>query len=138
MNSSAIFQTIMNKILWNLINTGEVASFINDIIVGTEKEKGYDGVVKEIIKRLAENNLYVKPEKNKWKVKEVRFLRVVIKLERIKMEEEKMKRVLDWLTSKEIKDIQKFLGLANYYWQFIKNFMFITRLLYNLVKKNQK
>jgi len=138
MNSSAIFQTIMNKILWNLINTGEVASFINDIIIGTEKEKGYDGVVKEIIKRLAENNLYVKPEKNKWKVKEVRFLRVVIKLERIKMEEEKMKRVLDWLTSKEIKDIQKFLGLANYYWQFIKNFMFITRLLYNLVKKNQK
>ena len=128
----------MNKILWNLINTGEVASFINDIIIGTEKEKGYDGVVKEIIKRLAENNLYVKPEKNKWKVKEVRFLRVVIKLERIKMEEEKMKRVLDWLTSKEIKDIQKFLGLANYYWQFIKNFMFITRLLYNLVKKNQK
>jgi len=128
----------MNKILWNLINTGEVASFINDIIVGTEKEKGYDGVVEKIVKRLAENNLYVKPEKNKWKVREVRFLRVVIKLERIKIEEEKMKRVLDWLTSKEIKNIQKFLGLANYYWQFIKNFMFITRLLHKLVKKNQK
>ena len=49
-----------------------------------------------------------------------------------------MNRVLDWPTFKEIKDIQKFLGLANYYWQFIKNFMFITRLLHNLVKKNQK
>jgi len=44
-----------------LINTGKVASFINDIIVGTEEEEGYDEVVEEIVKRLAENNLYMKP-----------------------------------------------------------------------------
>ena len=92
-------------------------------------------VVEEIVKRLVENNLYVKLEKNKQKVREVGFLRVVIRLERIKIEEEKMKGMLDWLTSKEIKDIQKFLGLANYYWQFIKNFMLIARLLHDLVKK---
>ena len=54
------------------------------------------------------------------------------------MEEVKVKGILNWLTSKKIKDIQKFLGLANYYQDFIKDFMFITRLLYNLVKKNQK
>jgi len=48
-----------------LINTGKVASFINDIIVETEKEKRYDRVVEKIVKRLVENNLYVKPEKNK-------------------------------------------------------------------------
>ena len=47
-----------------------------------------------------------------------------------------MKKVLDQLTPKEIKDIQKFLELANYYWWFIKYFIFIARLLYNLVKKN--
>jgi len=51
--------------------------------------------VKEIVKRLAENNLYVKPEKCKWKVREVGFLGVVIGPEEIKMEEEKMKRVLE-------------------------------------------
>ena len=43
-----------------MINTGKVASFINDIIVGTEEEEGYDEVVEEIVKRLAENNLYMK------------------------------------------------------------------------------
>jgi len=43
------------------------------------------------------------------------FLGVVIGLEEIKMEKEKVKRVLDWLTSKEVKNIQKYLGLANYY-----------------------
>jgi len=54
----------MNKILWNLINTGEIASFINNIIVGIEKEEGHDEVV---VKRLVENDLYVKLEKCKCK-----------------------------------------------------------------------
>ena len=54
------------------------------------------------------------------------------------MEEEKVKRVLDWPTPKYIKDIQKFLGLANYYYWFIKDFTSIVRPLHNLVKKEQK
>jgi len=59
--------------------------------------------------------LYVKPEKYKWKVREIKFLGVVIGLEGIKIEEEKVKGILDWLTPKYVKDVQKFLGLANYY-----------------------
>jgi len=65
-------------------------------------------------------------------------LRVVIRPEGIKIEKEKMKKVLDWPILKEVKDIQKFLRLANYYQWFIKNFVFIARLLYDLVKKNWK
>ena len=49
-----------------------------------------------------------------------------------------MKAVLYWLTLKKVKDVQKFLGFTNYYKQFIKNFAYIARLLYNLVKKEQK
>jgi len=56
---------MMNKILQNLINTGKVASFIDDIIIGTEEEEGHDELVEEVVRRLAENNLYVKPEKCK-------------------------------------------------------------------------
>ena len=137
-NFLAIFQTMMNKILCNLINTGKVESFIDDVIVGTEKEEGYNEIVEEIVKRLAENDLYVKLEKCKWKIIEVEFLEVVIILEEIKIEEEKVKGVLDWPNPKEVKDIQKFLELANYYWQFIKDFIFIVKLLYDLVKKDQK
>jgi len=48
-NLPATFQAMMNKILRNLINTGKVASFINDVIVGTEEEEGHDKVVKEVI-----------------------------------------------------------------------------------------
>ena len=75
----------------------------------------YNEIVEKVVKRLAENNLYIKPEKCKWKVKEVVFLGVVIGLEGIKMEGEKVKGVLDWLTLKGVKDVQKFLGLVNYY-----------------------
>ena len=65
-----------------------------------------------------------------------RFSGVVIGPERIKIEEDKVREVLNWSTLKVVKNIQKFLGLANYYQQFIKNFIFIVRPLYNLVKKN--
>ena len=63
-NSLARFQTMMNEILQDLINTGKVVSFIDDVIIWTEGE-GHDELVKEVVKRLAENNLYVKPEKYK-------------------------------------------------------------------------
>jgi len=67
-NSLAIFQTMMNEILWDLINTGKVASFIDDIIVGTKMEEEHNKIVEEIVNRLAENDLYVKLKKCKWKV----------------------------------------------------------------------
>ena len=65
MNLLIMFQTMMNEIFWNLINIEKVASFTDDIIMGTEKEKGYDEIVEEVVKRLAENNIYVKLEKYK-------------------------------------------------------------------------
>jgi len=68
----------------------------------------------------------------------VGFLEVVIELEGIKIEDKKVKGILDWPTLKGVKDIQKFLGLANYYCWFIKTFAVIARLLHNMVKKNQK
>ena len=115
-NLPATFQAIMNELLRDLINTGKVAAFIDDVIVGMETEEGHDEIVAEIIRRLEENDLYVKPEKCKWKVREVGFLGVEIGLERIKMEEEKMKGVLEWPTLKCVKDVQKFLELVNYHY----------------------
>ena len=55
----------MNELLRDLINTGKVAAFINDVIVGIENKEGHDKLVAEMIKILEENNLYVKPEKCK-------------------------------------------------------------------------
>ena len=64
-NSPVIFQTMMNEILQDLINTGEVASFIDNIIVRIEEEEDHDEIVEKVVRRLAENNLYGKLEKCK-------------------------------------------------------------------------
>ena len=64
-NSLATFQAMMNKLLQDLINMEKVAAFIDDVIVGMEMEEGHNKIVAEIIKRLEENNLYVKLEKCK-------------------------------------------------------------------------
>jgi len=53
----------MNEILRDIINKGKVATFVDDILVGTETEKGHDKIVEEILKRLEKNDLYVKSEK---------------------------------------------------------------------------
>ena len=137
-NSPATFQAMMNELLRDLINTGKVAVFINNVIVGTEIEEGHDELVAEVIRRLEENDLYVKPKKCKWKIKEVKFLGVVIGPERMKMEEGKVKGVTEWPAPKYVKDMQKFLGLANYYHQFIEGFVSIARLLHDMVKKDKK
>ena len=137
-NSPATFQAMINKLLRDLINTGKVATFIDDVIIGMETEKGHDKIVAEVIRRLEKNDLYVKLEKCRWKVREVGFLGVVIGLEEIRMEKKKVKGVLEWLTPKCVKDMQKFLGLTNYYYQFIEGFASIPRLLHDMMKKDKK
>jgi len=92
------------------------------MLVETETKKEYNKIVEEILRRLEENNLYIKPEKYMWKVRKIRFLGVTIGSDGIEMEKEKVDRVLSWLEPKNIKDVRKFLGLTNYYRRFIKDF----------------
>jgi len=94
MNSPATFQAMINEILRDLINEGKVAAFVDDMLVGTETEEGHDKIVEEILRRLEENDLYVKSEKCVWKVQKIGFLGVVIGPNGIEMEEEKVDRVL--------------------------------------------
>jgi len=137
-NSPATFQTMMNNIFRDLINKGDVTTFIDDVLVGTEMKEGHDKLVEEILRRLEEHDLYVKPEKCEWKVREVGFLGVVIGPNGIKMEKEKVRDMLEWPTPKCIKDVQKLLGLANYYRRFIKDFVEIARPMHRLVRKQEK
>ena len=121
-NLPAMFQGIMNKILRDMINKGKVVAFVDDVLVETETEKRRDVIVKEVLRRLEENDLYVKPKKCAWKVQKVNFLGIVMGQGRIEMEEDKVAEVLNWPTPKTVRDIRKFLGLANHYRQFVKDF----------------
>ena len=115
-----------------------MATFIDDIIVAIDTEEGYNKLVKKVLKKLKENNLFVKPEKCQWKVKEVEFLGMVIGPQGVKIQKEKIDGILSWPAPRNIKEVQKFLGLANYYRQFIKDFARIAAPLHLLVKKEEK
>ena len=113
-------------------------TFIDDVLVGTETDEGHNELVEEILRQLEEHDLYVKPEKCEWKVCKVEFLGVVIGPDKIKMEKEKVRGVLEWPTPRCVKDIQKFLGLVNYYRRFVKDFAEIARPMHRLVRKEEK
>jgi len=93
-NSLATFQVMMNEILRDLINKGKVAAFVDGVLVGTETEKGHNEIVEKILRRLEENDLYIKPEKCVWKMRKIGFLGVVIGPNGIEMEKKKVDSVL--------------------------------------------
>ena len=137
-NLLATFQAMMNDILRDMINTGEVAAFMDNVLVGTEDKKRHDKIVEEMLRKMKENNLYIKPEKCIQKVKEIDFLGLVIGSGGIKIQEEKVAEVLEWLKPKIVKEVQKFLGLANYYRKFVKDFTKIAKSMHKLVRKDKK
>jgi len=77
-NSPTMFQAMMNEILRDLINEGKVAASVDDVLVGTDMEEGHNEIVEEILRRLKENDLYIKLEKCVWKARKIGFLGVVI------------------------------------------------------------
>jgi len=137
-NLPAMFQAMMNEILRDMINKGKVAAFVDDVLVGTETEEGHDEIIEEVLRRLEENDLYVKLEKCVWKVRKIGFLGVVIGPSRIEMEKEKIDGVLSWPEPRNVKDVRKFLGLANYYRRFIKDFAQVVRPMNVLTRKDVK
>jgi len=94
-NSPTTFQAMINNLFRDLINQGDTATFIDNILVATDMEEGYDKLVEKVLRRLEENDLFVKPEKCKWKVREVEFLGVVIGPKGVEMQKEKVKGILN-------------------------------------------
>jgi len=72
-----------------------VIAFIDDVLIETNKKEKYDEIVEEVLRRMEENDLYIKLEKCVWKVREINFLGLVIGSGEIKMQKEKVARVLE-------------------------------------------
>ena len=129
---------MITDLLRDLVVEKKVAVFIDDVMVAMEIEEGHDEIVEEVLRRLEENDLFVKPEKCIWKIREVGFLGVIIRENRVRMEKEKVQGVIEWPVPKSVKDVQKFLGLANYYRRFVKDFATIAKPLHETTRKDKK
>ena len=81
---------MINDLLRDLVVEEKVVVFIDDVMIATETEEGHDEIVEEVLRKLEENDLFVKPEKCMWKVREVGFLGVIIGEDGVGMEKEKV------------------------------------------------
>ena len=120
-----------------MIDQGVVVVYIDDILIFTKTEEEHDKIVEEVLKRLEENDLFLKPEKCVFKEKEIEFLGLYITEEGVKMDEVKVNAITEWPVPKKVKDVQSFLGLANFYWRFIEGFSKIATPLNKLIRENQ-
>jgi hypothetical protein len=136
-NALATFQDMMNHIFRDLLDQGVIA-YIDDVLIYAETEEKHNELVKEVLKRLKENGLVISPEKCIWASNKVECLGYIISEEGIEMAKDKVQTVLVWEPPKSLKETQAFLGFANFYRQFIKDFSKICRLLMESAKGDAK
>jgi len=136
-NAPATFCTLMNDIFREWLDDFVVV-YIDDILIYSGSLEEHAEHLRKAFQRLRENKLYAKLEKCKFGVTEVDFLGHRIIEEGLKMDDHKVKAILDWEPPKLVPALKSFLGLASYYHKFIKNFVKMATPLTNLLKKSAR
>jgi len=122
-NTPATFQSIMNDILGDLIRIRLVIVYLDDILIFGTCLKEHRRLVKKVLKRLQFNDLYPKAEKCFFEQSSIKYLGVIILENKVQMDKEKLSGVLEWSVPTKVKQVQAFLGFANFYHRFIENFV---------------
>ena len=120
-NAPAVFQALVNDVLRDLLNVC-VFVYLDDILIFSRSRQEHVVHVRQVLQRLLENQLFVKAEKCEFHVSEVSFLGFVINAGKIQMDPEKTRAVTDWPTPSTRRELQRFLGFANFYRRFIRNY----------------
>lgn len=135
-NAPAAFQHFMNDILRDILDV-YVIVYLDDILVYSKNKEEHESHVREVLRRLREHHLYLKISKCFLGVDTVPYLGMIISPQGISMDNEKVKAVQEWPQPKSVKDVQSFLGFANFYRRFIPDFSSIARPLHDLTRKTQ-
>jgi hypothetical protein len=135
-NSSATFQTMMNDIFKDEIREGWVSIYMDDILIHTDNDIAkHREYVHQILQKLEEIDLYLKPEKCAFKQHKIEFLGVVLEGGTIQMDPSKIKGVANWPAPRTVNDVRAFLGFTGFYRYFIPNYSHIAHPLIDLTKK---
>jgi len=135
-NTPGAFQSLMNEIFRDMIINMLIVIYLDDILIFSKSLTEQHKTTKEVLQRLWLHDLYLKPEKCKINKLKTEFLGLIVSEGQIEMDPVKLSRVADWPMPKKLKDIQAFMGFANFYRRFIKHFSEIVRPMNNLTKKN--
>ncbi|ESK80701.1 hypothetical protein Moror_9511 [Moniliophthora roreri MCA 2997] len=128
----------MNDILKDFIDEGWCVVYMDDILIFSDEINIHRLRTRNVLERLRENDLYLKPEKCEFEVTKTLFLGMVITPGHISMDETKLAGIKDWEAPKTVKGVRSFLGFANFYRKFIGKYAELARPLHELTKKNTK
>jgi Reverse transcriptase (RNA-dependent DNA polymerase) len=121
-NAPTTFQTFMNNIFKDLIDTGQVVIYLDDILVFTHTTTQLDKLTRQVLEHLECYDLFLKPEKCFFDHTSIEYLGVIITEGQVKMDPAKIDGITNWPTLKTLKNMQAFLGFCNFYRRFIKDF----------------
>src|SRR5436305_15236274 len=110
-NIPSIFQRFMNHVLGDLIDKG-VIIYIDDILIYTETEEEHIQLVTKVLKLLHDAGLCIALKKSVFHAQRVEFLGYIIGVDGVTMSEEVVKKIKEWKASKNIKEVQNFLGFT--------------------------
>ena len=135
-NLPATFQKMMNEIFHDMLDVCVV--YIDDLMIFTpaDNKEEHDRIVLDVLRRLCDNDLFVKSEKCRFRVTEVDFLSMIISCHGIKMDPEKVNAILKWPEPTNVKQVHAFLRLGNFYRHFIKDYAIISCPMVDLTCKD--
>jgi transposase InsO family protein len=133
-NAPASFQRFINEVLQEYLHSFVIV-YLDDILIFSKREEEHVGHVRRILRKLQEVNIKLKLKKCEFHVQETEFLGHWISTEGIHMDQNKIKAILDWPQPRNVKEVQQFIGLVNYYRRFIGGYANIMHSLFALLKK---
>ncbi|KAK3573596.1 hypothetical protein QTP86_030019 [Hemibagrus guttatus] len=136
-NAPAVFQALINGVFQDLLGKGVIA-YIDDILVNSSSMEEHVRMVREVLCRLQQHHLYVKLEKCEFHRPTVTFLGYVISRHGVEMDVVKVQAVTEWPAPTSVRELQRFLGFANFYRRFIRNYSLVAGLLTSLLRGKPK
>jgi len=133
-NSPSVFQSFINDVFPDMLNRWVIV-YIDDILIYSNSFEEHVQHVRAVLQRLIQHKLYAKAEKCEFHQTSTTFLGYVISREGVAMDDSKVRAVLDWPQPRTLKELQRFLGFANFYWRFIRNFSGVAAPLTSMTKQ---
>ncbi|KAL0198667.1 hypothetical protein M9458_007207, partial [Cirrhinus mrigala] len=134
-NSPSVFQSLINDIFSRDMLNKFVIVYIDDILVYSENQQDHVNHVRAVLQRLIQHQLYAKLSKCEFHLSTVSFLGYIISAEGVTMDDNKVSAVLQWPRPQTLKELQRFLGFANFYRRFIRGFSQVAAPLTSLTRK---
>ncbi|CUA71100.1 Transposon Tf2-7 polyprotein [Rhizoctonia solani] len=135
-NAPTAFQHFMNDILQDLLDV-TVIVYLDDILIFSNNPEEHTAHVKEVLRQLQENQLFCKASKCFFNTTTMEYLGIMISPKGISIEKGKVEAVRNWPTPNNRKQVQSFLGFANFLWRFVPDFSRMSRPLNDLIPKDK-